>query len=625
MDREEGNFEHIDINKITNRLSNMIFDVSFLENASKDELWIGHNTAGQLLRFNAESSTVQDYLLGNGQFDLVRNPTNKVWVASQNGLYIYDDVSNKFRRILNGAVYSLVSDDNGYIWANTVSKLIQIQCNTENIIMYDLMAPSGGVKSFDAMTAKGFLKSDGTILLGDGTKHYHINPTKLKLPVEDAQLHFTNLWISQKSGSSNTAPMHYSLIDQHSVDLSYTQNTFSISFTEIDFRNPSRNRIKYMLKGYDIDWRESLSEEKVFYSGAPPGEYNLVITAPHSVTGILSERSLKINISPPWYKTWWAYLLYVIALGFGVFQLDRYRKQKLITRERARTREIELRQARDLKKAYFELEKAHKDLKETQAQLIHAEKMASFGELTAGIAHEIQNPLNFVNNFSEVSVDLLQEANDELQEGDLNAAEEIIKDLQQNLNKISHHGQRASGIVKSMLDHSRASSGEKSSTDLNRLCDEYVRLAYHGMRAKDKSFNVSIDKQYDQDMQELEVVPQDIGRVILNLMTNAFFAVRHKKEAVPVGYEPKVKISTGRQSGQIIMAISDNGPGISPDIRDKIFQPFFTTKSTGSGTGLGLSLSYDIIKAHNGDLTVISEPGKGSTFKIILPLEIKDT
>jgi len=263
-------------------------------------------------------------------------------------------------------------------------------------------------------------------------------------------------------------------------------------------------------------------------------------------------------------------------------------------------------------------------LKETQSQLIQSEKMASLGELTAGIAHEIQNPLNFVNNFSEVSTELVDEMNDEIDKGNLEDAKQIAQDLKQNLEKINLHGKRAGDIVKGMLQHSRSSSGLKELTDINALADEYLRLAYHGLRAKDKSFNATLKTDFDETIGNININPQDIGRVIMNLITNAFYAVNEKTLSVVAGptafkYEPTISISTKKVEGKVEIKVADNGNGIPEKVLDKIFQPFFTTKPTGQGTGLGLSLAYDIVKAHGGELTVETIENEGTTFKIQIP------
>ncbi len=274
----------------------------------------------------------------------------------------------------------------------------------------------------------------------------------------------------------------------------------------------------------------------------------------------------------------------------------------------------------------IELRTSFENLKSTQSQLIQSEKMASLGELTAGIAHEIQNPLNFVNNFSEVSNELVDEMNDELDKGDIAEAKTIATDIKQNLEKINHHGKRADAIVKGMLQHSQASTGKKEPTNINALADEYLRLAYHGLRAKDKEFNADFKTEFDESIGKINIVPQDIGRVLLNLYNNAFYAVneRQKAESSKLNAEnrhvPTVTVVTKKLNANIEIRVADNGNGIPQKVVDKIFQPFFTTKPTGQGTGLGLSLSYDIIKAHGGEIKVETKEGEGSEFIIILSL-----
>ncbi|GAB2592600.1 tetratricopeptide repeat-containing sensor histidine kinase [Spirosoma areae] len=272
-----------------------------------------------------------------------------------------------------------------------------------------------------------------------------------------------------------------------------------------------------------------------------------------------------------------------------------------------------------------ELQQALAKLKATQTQLVQSEKMASLGELTAGIAHEIQNPLNFVNNFSEVSTELVEEIQEKRRqaERDDELEEELLGDLSGNLVKINHHGVRASSIVKSMLEHSRISTGQKQPTNLNALTDEYLRLAYHGLRAKDKEFSTELVTHLDPAVGEVEVVPQELGRVLLNLFNNAFYAVRQKQQAKVENYQPMVTVSTKQQNGQVEIRIRDNGTGIPQPVLEKIFQPFFTTKPTGQGTGLGLSLSYDIVtKGHGGTLTVTTQAGEFAEFVIQLPLTV---
>lgn len=259
------------------------------------------------------------------------------------------------------------------------------------------------------------------------------------------------------------------------------------------------------------------------------------------------------------------------------------------------------------------------ELKSTQAQLIQSEKMASLGELTAGIAHEIQNPLNFVNNFSEVNNELINELVNEVDKGNIDEVKAIANDIKENQGKINYHGKRADAIVKGMLQHSRTSTGVEEATDINKLAGEYLRLAYHGFRAKDKAFNTQIKTDFDASIEKINVVPQDIGRVLLNLFNNAFYATNEKKQKLNGAFEPVVSVSTKKENGNVILKVTDNGNGIPQNIVDKIFQPFFTTKPTGQGTGLGLSLSYDIIKAHGGEIKVETKENAGSEFIIQVP------
>lgn len=281
-----------------------------------------------------------------------------------------------------------------------------------------------------------------------------------------------------------------------------------------------------------------------------------------------------------------------------------------------------------------ELEQTVIELKTTQNQLVHAEKMASLGELTAGIAHEIQNPLNFVNNFSEVSVELCQEITEELEKSPLtpdggimiNAKDkeyiiEILTDLSQNQEKITHHGQRAASIVKGMLQHSRSSTGQKELTDINALADEYLRLSYHGLRAKDKSFMADFKTNLDPNLPKVKIIPQDFGRVLLNLINNAFYAVQQKTKLSLEGYKPLVSINSFLEEDEVVIKIRDNGTGMPESIKSKVFQPFFTTKPTGQGTGLGLSLAFDIVtKGHGGTMEVASVEGEWTEFVVKLPI-----
>ncbi len=316
-------------------------------------------------------------------------------------------------------------------------------------------------------------------------------------------------------------------------------------------------------------------------------------------------------------------ILFSLAIAAKI-RILKTENERLLEAENLRLESMVSRRTAELQKEKIKAENALTELKATQSQLIQSEKMASLGELTAGIAHEIQNPLNFVNNFSEVSLELIEELSVERNkaeaERDEKLEEELIDDIAQNLQKINHHGKRADAIVKGMLQHSRSSGGTKEPSDLSKLADEYLRLAYHGLRAKDKTFNAGLKTDYDDTLRPVSIIPQDIGRVILNLITNAFYAVTEKKKQSLGEFEPLVTVSTRQLEGKAEVRVSDNGTGIPQKVLDKIFQPFFTTKPTGQGTGLGLSLAYDIIKAHGGELKVETYEGEGTTFIIRIPV-----
>lgn len=353
-------------------------------------------------------------------------------------------------------------------------------------------------------------------------------------------------------------------------------------------------------------------------------------------------------IDKSFYKTWenyfdvagiFAFIWMIAMLIISNKQMKAIEKERLKTEEAERVNKItqELKagleiqvseRTAELTAQKEALEQTLSELKATQAQLIQSEKMASLGELTAGIAHEIQNPLNFVNNFSEINTELISEMKAALDAGNINEAITLAMDIDDNEKKIIYHGKRADAIVKGMLQHSRSSSGVKEPTNINALCDEYLRLAYHGLRAKDKNFNATMKTDFDNSIGNIKIIPQDIGRVVLNLLTNAFYAVDEKKKNTKGSYEPTVSISTKRipipgkiNEAKVEITVTDNGNGIPNEIKNKIFQPFFTTKPTGQGTGLGLSMSYDIItKGHGGQLKVESKEGEGSQFIIILKI-----
>jgi signal transduction histidine kinase len=365
-----------------------------------------------------------------------------------------------------------------------------------------------------------------------------------------------------------------------------------------------------------------------------PGEYTFEVICRNTDNVWSAPAKLSFTIAPPWWQTWWMYMLYVFLSAGTIWSFVYIRSSQLIKEKRMLEQKVRIRtneviqqkeeieaQRDDLEKQRNNLKKTVNELKSTQTQLIQSEKMASLGELTAGIAHEIQNPLNFVNNFSEVNHEMIGELEEALKSGNINDALAIAADIKQNEQKINQHGKRADSIVKGMLQHSRSGSGSKEPTNVNALADEYMRLSYHGLRAKDKTFNAEMVTHFDPNLPKVDLLQQDMGRVLLNLFNNAFYAVNQKAKTAPGGYKPEVILSTSVENRQVIIKVKDNGIGIPDAIKEKIMQPFFTTKPAGEGTGLGLSLTYDmVVKGHGGSIQVNSVEGEGSEFIIQLPI-----
>jgi signal transduction histidine kinase/ligand-binding sensor domain-containing protein len=393
----------------------------------------------------------------------------------------------------------------------------------------------------------------------------------------------------------------------------YNQNFLQFAFAQEGLLSTDSVWYSYILEGVDKKWspytNNAVSEN---YLNLSPGHYIFKVASRKGKGLWGPPASFVFEIMPPWWETWWAYGLYVVVFCAVVFTFSIFRSRNLTRRNKLLEEKVDLRTQA--------LNQSLNELRAAQAQLVQAEKMASLGELTAGVAHEIQNPLNFVNNFSEVNKELIGEMVEAIDIGDMQEVKALAKDIRENEEKINHHGKRADGIVKGMLQHSRASAGQKEPTDINALADEYFRLSYHGLRARDKSFNAGMRTDLDDRIGKINVIPQDIGRVFLNLFNNAFFAVSEKRKLQPSGYEPAVSVATRKVGDRIEIRVQDNGMGIPQKILDKIFQPFFTTKAAGQGTGLGLSLSYDVIKSHGGEIFVETDEGVGTTFVVRLPV-----
>ena len=411
--------------------------------------------------------------------------------------------------------------------------------------------------------------------------------------------------------------------------LPYRHNHLNIDFGTNELAKPFLVEYQYILEGYDEEWSPILKKTSATFGNIQEGEYTFKVRARFTgpSEGNASEWTEPIEFSfivlPPWYRTWWAYLIYSLLFLSLIYPIHLYQKNLTIKAEQEKAKERELQQAREIEKAYSKLEAAHENLKSTQAQLIQQEKLASLGQLTAGIAHEIKNPLNFVNNFSGLSMEFLDEIEEELEKMEpseaLENVQDLLGDIRINLEKIRHHGGRADGIVKSMLMHSRGGSGDFEPTDLNELVKEYVNLSFHGMRANKNPINVEIDLKLADSLPKLKLNSEDFSRVILNLTKNAFDAMRDKLNKMGQEYKPVLSLTTQDLGDQVLLEVMDNGPGVPDEIKDKLLMPFFTTKKGTEGTGLGLSITHDIIKAHMGTLTITTEVGSWTKFSIILP------
>lgn len=548
------------------------------------------------------------------------------WVGPwQGGLSKYNvDTKKIFTYTRNDGLPSmsiqgiLPDEKNNSLWLSTFEGLSRFNLKTQQFnnfsiadgIQGQLFADGSVLKTTGGLVAFG--GSNGITIFNPGEIDKNSVPPKIFI----TELKVFNRRVVPGKGSVLKNPVY----NTREITLPYNSNTISLEFSVLHYSNPSKNTIKYKLENYDNEWRDGSGVHAAFYQNLPPGTYVFHIRAAND-KGVWSEHeaSLEITIKHPWWRTDLAYVLYGLLIVCIVIFANHHYRRRLLKKEKEKSQARELEQAKEIEKAYYTLAETHEALKSTQAQLIQAEKMASLGKLTAGIAHEIQNPLNFVNNFSEVNSDLIDELKSRRSLLNSEEQDEMLDVISRNNEKINHHGQRADAIVKGMLQHSRVSLGQTEPTDINKLADENLRLSYYGFRAKHKSFKAALETDFAEGIDKINIVPQDMGRVLLNLYNNAFYTLAEKSMHEESGYQPKVVVSTKKIDDALEIRIHDNGHGIPGSLKEKIFQPFFTTKPAGQGTGLGLSLSYDIVKAHGGELKVESKEGEGSTFIIHLP------
>ena len=643
-----------------------------IKSDKQGKIWIATYTKGVDV-IDPEKGTITNLNQGPGLKDtcyrlLMPDSSGRMWIGTDKGIYIADPQNNKLTIITtkeglcNDYITSLVPYKD-LVLAGTKNRVSIITPPSDNNPIdrnkksdstweISLLAGSDGLVNSTNNWSTNIVTKEGQYLWGDNgiTIIYGIKKQKeTTLPtyitgitvMNEAQ-HFTNhlslkekdtLWNGSSYYVKGQTPLTKNYAQQfglrwdsvsgpynmpENLRIPYNQNYLQFQFGQLNLGSKEPTLYSYFLEGIDNNW--SVPSDKSMtdnYLNLKPGNYTFKVSSKNITGRWGTPVEFKFAITPPWYQTWWAYAIFVL-LGLGllrayiVYRSRRLKKENKILEEKVKHRTEQL-------------EKSLEDLKSTQSQLIQSEKMASLGELTAGIAHEIQNPLNFVNNFSEVNTELADELKEELNKTNLSPEErlpieEIANDIKTNQEKISFHGKRADSIVKGMLQHSRSSNGQKEPTNINTLADEYLRLAYHGLRAKDKSFNAEMKTDFDESIPKINIVAQDVGRVILNLITNAFYAVKAAKPLKRNDYEPTVWVSTKKENGKIFVMVKDNGTGIPDSVKDKIFHPFFTTKPTGEGTGLGLSLSYDIIKTHGGKIAVDSKEGAGTEFTVELPV-----
>lgn len=565
-----------------NTLKGPLSVYALLADAKLGHFWVGDYVFGLLLLDKngriSKRYTTADGLPSNSIFAIQRDNSGNLWIGTNNGLSRFDPKTERFHNYTN---------------RNGLSDLV---------------------------ITSSFKTSDGKLYFGTAKGMNAFYPSQITSDPFAPTVVVTDLAIAGKVAAFQKGhrPIHIS--DVRQLTLHHNQNTLTYHFAALQYDKGQECQYAYKLTPVDKGWISGGTARLARYNNLRPGEYVFSVKAANA-DGVWNQKgvSIRVRILPPWWQTWWAYLCYALLLGVSLWIFVRYRSRSLRRQNRRLEETVALR-TQQLEQKSTDLQQSLITLKATQTQLVQKEKMASLGELTAGVAHEIQNPLNLVNNFSEVSAELAEELTSELDKGDTKEAKIIFEIIRQNLRKIHHHGVRASSIVKDMLEHSRTESGESRPINLNALAEEYFKIAYHGLRAKEKTFNCALITNFDPTVGLVDIIPQEISRVLLNLYNNAFYAVRERQQQTDSAYRPTVEVVTAKTKDGIQIRVSDNGTGIPESVQAKIFQPFFTTKPTGKGTGLGLSLSYDIItKGHGGKLSVTSQPGQGTEFVVSLP------
>lgn len=617
LNPETGVFSHYKYNKDPN---NLISDyASCFSEDNNNDIWIG--TRG-LIRLDQKTGRLVHYLQSSVITTICIDESGTIWCGARDGLFQYDRQHDRFipfidpntRSQIKGII-NISEDKKRNLWISTNLDLQKINDKRDEVRIY---GESYGVHDNTLISTDNCKSENGELFLGDQGGYYAFFPGSLENNNAGPVINFTSFKIGDREINTEAGGIsNEPLWKVKELKLKYDQNNFSFAFLAIDYKNPGEKKYFFMLENYDNNWHYTGNEASAYLFKVPPGNYLFRVKAVNG-SGNWSEKSIAIIIAPPWWRTWWAYALFAFlsvaaVWGFIYYRSRQLRRENRLLEEKVAVRTNQLQLEKD------KVESTLAELKSTQAQLIQSEKMASLGELTAGIAHEIQNPLNFVNNFSEVNKELMEEMKIEMGKGNLDEVKMIAASIEDNEDKIMHHGKRADAIVKSMLQHAQPTLGRKEPTDINALAEKYLRLSYQGFRAKEKAFSATLGTNFNQNIGKINIIPQDIGRVLLNLYNNAFYTVSEKKKQQPLGYEPSISVSTKMVDNKVEIGVKDNGNGIPQKVMDKIFQPFFTTKPTGQGTGLGLSLSYDIVKAHGGEIRVDSKEGEFTEFVVQIP------
>lgn len=532
--------------------------------------------------------------------------------------------------LISNTIFTIEADDHANIWFTTEMGISRFNPTMGSFDFFGTKAC--GQRFFD-FGSDSFKDENGWIYFNGKRGVTWLHPDSIPINSTPPAVIFTSFSINNQlvpiQGTQTDTLEEESPLTQHirftkALNLSYSQNDFSFTFAALDYSQPEKNVYAYKLENYHEDWIDAdASQRTASFTNIPPGKYTFKVKAANP-DGVWNEEGATVDITilRPWWQTWWAYTLYTLITLASIYRI--YRFQLIRKLEQA-----EARRAKEVQQKNEQLEEAMDHLQSTQQQLIMQEKMASLGQMTAGIAHEIKNPLNFVNNLAELSVEMTNELKEELDRyqnskdpEDYEGVLEVLSSLQKNAAYIQENGQRADGIVSSMMDHANTSQGERVLTDLNALVEEYVKLAYHGYKSNTEKAKIKIQKEFAAELPEVVVNPRDIGRVLINLINNACDAVVEKASRENDDYLPSIQVSTRQVDQHLEIRIRDNGTGIPVKIRGQIFNPFFTTKPTGRGsTGLGLSISYDIItQGHQGKLLCHSEEGVFTEFVIALPI-----